>query len=320
VAKEEAQNYSPPEPLHSSALAAEVNRLRKQAPLQPKKADPGAARFTLSFEPELFPELQSYRDVVFEVQEKDRKKGMELLSIVWDHLELKNVSAKKQYRIDMELYANPRKRINARKETIFVTPAFEGRNYDEAMAVFKERDKRYRAVLVKKTKELEAAQARLAKLEKEGKTLEREHIVEQFSEQVNNADALIRFYVPRFGIYNSDCPMPPQPPLIVLLSFNNPEGKSQDVGTVYQMLLNKNALITHTYNQCCNNTFTYLHGDTMVLFTVFSDGKIGFCTKEDCLALPAKGAHTIALRMSKEKFQSIDDVKTFLGFGPGRRG
>lgn len=326
-------------------LNGEIARLKKQKPAEPRKANPSRPRFRLEFKASDFPELNGYKDVLFEVSAEDKKFTKEYYDVNWDKLALKELEPGVKYRLEMELYAKNSPTKQDRKESVIVMPVFEGKNYEEAMKNFKQKFKEYEKTLADKEAEQKRRAEEVRKANEEMATKQKER-QEQWEKQRKEQqqqwakqqeqmrlDAArsvderspqywnIRnsFAVERFGIYNSDNPYRQSRPSTVSLSFTT-NGKEQNVDIMYQLIKGKNALMCNYYNgRCCNNSLTFKREDRNVLFTVLPDGKLGYCTEDDFMKVPTSGNYKLNLTVSDKKFETVGEIKAFLGVGNGEQ-
>jgi len=133
---------------------------------------------------------------------------------------------------------------------------------------------------------------------------------------LNYAGVRVQFTASKFGIYNSDYPVPLPSASMVTVNFYDDNKKEQYVDIAYQVITNRNALMCNYYYGCCNKTLKYDTQDENLLFVILKDGKIGFINAADFKKIPAQGSYNITLTVSDKSFKSVEEIKTFLGISP----
>lgn len=325
-------------------LSKEIDQLKKEKPLEPRKADNTRPRFKLGFDIKDFPELKSYTDVLFEVSKEETGFTSEFYKIDWDKLTLKELVPGVKYKLVMELAARNSPNKKDRIESIVVMPVFEGKDYDAAMKTFKAKFKDYETKLAAKEAEKKRKEEEMRKAQEEAKKKrqaewEKEQVdrqkqqaelqkqqqetqrkwAEDQKKEVNERSATANnlynsFAVDKFGIHNCDSPVPNLGNSRVKLSFLV-NGEKQVVYTVYQAVLNKKILVNNYYTSCCNNVLKFSENDPTILFTQLPNGKLAYYSVDDFKTIPSKGKHEVELRVSDEKLQTVGEIKAFLGVG-----
>lgn len=133
---------------------------------------------------------------------------------------------------------------------------------------------------------------------------------------LNYGGIRMQFAASKFGIYNSDYPIRLPSASVVTLNFYDKNKKEQHVDIAYQVITNRNALMCNYYYGCCGKTLKYDSKDENLLFVIFSDGKIGYVNAEDFKKIPKQGSYDITLTISDKSFQSVEEIKAFLGINP----
>jgi hypothetical protein len=304
----------------SNKINKEIAFLKKQRPIAPKKADVGLPHFKLNFNSEDFPELDAYKGAVFEVSEADRERSVKLFAINWDNISYETIESGKKYRVKMDLYDKKVRRSKnnftiVRTESMIIHPVFEELEYENALLIFKEKDKEYKQKLKQKEDDKKAAIANLLETEKRRnkQITQIEKAIETIATQINYSNIMNVFYAARFGIYNCDHPYTEINATKNTLTFIDEENKPIMVDVLYHLDYTTNTCIPLFYGNCCENKFTYLANNNLLLFTVFPDGKIGSYSSENCQLLKPGIDNKIRLTMSKKSFSTIEEVKQFLG-------
>ena len=265
-----------------------VNQLQKTTqPLKPVKSTEGRPKFELDVNYKEFPELEAFKNAVFEVGAENKNYTSKLSEITWSSAEISEGPQKgKNYVLTLKL----RERV----ENLVVYPALTGANYDKALASYEKKFGDYKNLVSKREadekklkEEFEAKQqAYIAEQKKLNEELVRERIKlrqeedKQYAEQFNTMgkqERIMRtFRVSNFACYNSDCPT------------SMPEGASLNPtyvinkGTSFITPTNT-FLICHTKNLVYNfnghEAMTYNPQDTYSL-CVMANGKMYTCSKE----------------------------------------
>lgn len=317
-------------------LTKEIEQLKKEKPLEPRKADKTRPRFKLGFDVKDFPELKSYTDVLFEVSKEDKTFTKVFYEIDWDKLTLKELEPGIKYILEMHLLAANAPDKKERKESIIVMPVFDGKDYDAAMKTFKAKFKDYETKLAAKEAEKKRKEEEMRKAQEEAQKRQEEWQKQQ-AEQLKQAQEAQRkwaeeqkkdinersgtasnlynsFVVDQFGIHNCDHPVPNLGNAQVKLSFMV-NGEKQVVYTVYQAVLNKKILNNNYYSSCCDNALKFSPNDPTILFTQLPNGKLAYYSVDDFKTIPSKGKHEVELRVSDEKLETVGEIKAFLGVG-----
>ena len=265
-----------------------VNQLPKTTqPIKPVKSTEGRPKFELDVNYKEFPELEAFKNAVFEVGAENKNYTSKLSEITWSSAEISEGPQKgKNYLLTLKL----RERI----EKLVVYPALTGTNYDKAISSYEKKFGEYKNLVTKREadekklkEEFEAKQqAYIAEQKKLNEALVRERLklrqeqdkqyAEQFSTMSKQERIMRTFRVNNFACYNSDCPS------------SMPEGASLNPTYV----INKGAsfitatntfLICHTKNLVYNfnghETMTYNPQENYSL-CVLANGKMYTCSKE----------------------------------------
>ena len=192
-------------------------------PSAPAASKPGRPIFQIDRDPQDFPELNAFDNVVFEVGEENKNYTSELHQVTWRDIKISEGPQKgKNYLLNLT--------AGKRKESLIVYPVFVGANYEKALVLYKQKLNQYEAVQAKRMaeekkliqemelkqaaflkaqKEKEAALAAQQQLILEAKRNRREQDLNNQFASLNNQSKTQRiFEVFNFGIYNSDCAKP----------------------------------------------------------------------------------------------------------------
>ncbi|MDF2451369.1 MAG: hypothetical protein K0S26_873, partial [Bacteroidota bacterium] len=254
-----------------------INRLPKtHEPAKPYKAIAGRPQFELDVNYKEFPELEAFKNAVFEVGSENKNYSSKLADVTWSSAEVSEGPIKgKNYLLTLKL----RERV----EKLIVYPALSGADYDKALKTYESKFSDYKNLVAKREadekrlkEEFEAKQAAFAA---EQKKLSEEMLKERLNKQfktMDNASKVTRlFNVSSFGICNSDCPtnMPKGEQMTPIFTINSGGAFVRPEHT-YLVCHSKN-VVFNFYNP----TISYDPKDTYSL-CVIANGKMYLCNKE----------------------------------------
>lgn len=263
-----------------------VNQLPKlTTPTKPTKATAGRPQFELDVNYKEFPELEAFKNAIFEVGAENQNYNSKLADITWSSAEVSEGPVKgKNYLLTLKL----RERV----EKLIVYPALTGADYDKALKYYESKFSDYKTTVAKREAEekrlMEEFQAKQAAFASEQKRLTDEMIKERIRWQKEQEDELNRkfqsitslekvtriFNVTSFGICNSDCPtsMPQGEKMNPIFVINNGDSFIRAEKT-YLVCHSKNVV----YN-FYNPPISYDPKDTYSL-CVLANGKLYLCDK-----------------------------------------
>ncbi len=293
------------------AVVAAVNAIPvPEQPVQPKRADKSKHRFTVDFSVREFPEMATYSNVLFEVDESRGKFDRGNYDVMWESMQLSKGDQKERYVLTLK------KGMKVVKLDVY--PVFEGKNYESAVAAANEKFAAYESALDARKKAEAATRERYADmLNKQGLYLA--------SLQVQNAgstmDALVAtevmrvFTVSGMGIYNCDTPAKVPQGGNVLLSFHDVDGKPfVDYSSMYHVDREKNALFSYYANP--QTGFRFDPSASNLVWAV-KDGELYYADSDAFSALPVKGAAVMTMKPLEKQFATAQEMKTFFRIGEG---
>ncbi|MBL7937301.1 MAG: hypothetical protein JNM51_15940 [Bacteroidia bacterium] len=263
-----------------------VNQLPKVVtPTKPTKATAGRPQFELDVNYKEFPELEAFKNAIFEVGAENQNYNSKLADITWSSAEVSEGPIKgKNYLLTLKL----RERV----EKLIVYPALTGADYDKALKSYESKFNDYKTAVAKREADekrlKEEFEAKQAAFVTEQKRLTDEMIKERIRWQKEQEDELNRkfqsitsqekvtriFNVTNFGICNSDCPtsMPQGEKMNPIFVINNSDSFIRS---------EKTYLVCHSKNVVYNfytPSISYDPKDTYSL-CVLSNGKLYLCDK-----------------------------------------
>lgn len=269
-----------------TVYAKKVNQLPKvTTPTKPTKATAGRPQFELDVNYKEFPELEAFKNAIFEVGAENQNYSSKLADITWSSAEVSEGPIKgKNYLLTLKL----RERI----EKLIVYPALSGADYDKALKSYESKFNEYKTAVAKREaeekrlkEEFEIKQAAFAAEQKRltdemvkerirWKKEQEDELNRQF-QSISNQEKVTRiFNVTSFGICNSDCPtsMPQGEKMNPIFVINNNDSFIRAEKT-YLVCHSKNVV----YN-FYNPPISYDPKDTYSL-CVLSNGKLYLCDK-----------------------------------------
>lgn len=300
--------------------AKKVNQLHKVIiPTKPVKAIAGRPQFELDVNYKEFPELEAFKNAVFEVGAENKNFNSKLADITWSSAEVSEGPVKgKNYLLTLKL--------KERVEKLIVYPALTGANYDNALKSYETKFNDYKNLVAKREadekklkEEFEAKQAAFA-LEQKNLTAEmikerirwqkeqEEQLNSQFKTMDNFSKVTRIFNVSSFGICNSDCPtsMPTEAKMDPIFTVN---------GNGTFIKANHTYLICHSKNIIYNfykETISYDPKDTYSL-CVLSNGKLYLCDKESFGKCLTSKQNKIPVKELSADVNDAVDLKIALG-------
>ena len=297
-----------------------VNQLPKViTPTKPTKATAGRPQFELDVSYKEFPELEAFKNAVFEVGTENKNYSSKLADITWSSAEVSEGPIKgKNYLLTLKL----RERV----EKLIVYPALSGADYDKALKSYETKFSDYKDLVAKREaqekklkEEFEAKQVAFAA---EQKAITKQMIEErirwqkQQEEQLNkqfqtidNQEKVTRiFNVTNFGYCNSDCPtsMPQGEKMTPIFTIN-------DNGTFIKA--EHTYLICHTKNvvyNFYNPPISYDPKDTYSI-CILSNGKMYLCDKIQLGSCFASKQNKIPVKELSTNVNDSYELKKALG-------
>jgi hypothetical protein len=297
-----------------------VNQLPKVAtPLKPAKATAGRPQFELDVNYKEFPELEAFKNAVFEVGIENKNYSSKLADITWSSAEVSEGPVKgKNYILTLKL----REQV----EKLIVYPALTGADYDKALKSYENKFNDYKTAVTKREAEekrlKEEFEAKQVAFAAEQKRLTDEMIKERIRwkkeqeddlnrqfQSINNQEKVTRiFNVTSFGICNSDCPtsMPQGEKMNAIFTINNSNSFIKAEHT-YLVCHSKNVVYNFYIPQ-----ISYDPKDTYSL-CVLANGKLYLCDKTQLGSCFANKQNKIPVKEISADVNDSYELKKALG-------
>jgi hypothetical protein len=288
-------------------------------PTKPTKATVGRPQFELDVNYKEFPELEAFKNAIFEVGSENQNYSSKLADITWSSAEVSEGPTKgKNYLLTLK--------FRERVEKLIVYPALTGADYDKALKSYESKFNDYKTAVTKREaeekrlkEEFEAKQAAFASEQKRltdemikerilWKKQQEDELNRQF-QSINNQEKVTRiFNVTSFGICNSDCPtsMPQGEKMNPIFTINNSDTFIKAEQT-YLVCHSKNVV----YN-FYNPSISYDPKDTYSL-CVLANGKLYLCDKTQLGVCFANKENKIPVKEISADVNDSYELKKALG-------
>lgn len=307
--------------IEKATYSKKINQLpRSIEPTKPAKAIEGRPKFQLDVSAKEFPELATFKNMVFEVGSENKNYNSNLSEITWSSAEISEGTQRgKNYLLTLKL--------RDRVEKLIVYPALTGKDYDEAIKAYDTKYSEYKNVLAKRLAEekrlkleFEKKQAEyIAQQKKLNDDLVKERIkirqeqekelANQFNSIGNNQKVVRVFQISNFGIYNSDCPntLPSGEVLhpIYLVNVNTP---LLNVSNTYLICKDKNLV----YNINPKEPLRFNPNEKYSL-CIIANGKTYLCNDETFSKNTSNKQNKINLIELNSDIDNVHDFKKALG-------
>lgn len=296
-----------------------INQLPKAtSPVKPAKATTGRPQFELDVNYKEFPELEAFKNAVFEVGAENKNFNAKLADITWSSAEVSEGPVKgKNYVLTLKL--------KEQVEKLIVYPALTGADYDKALKSYESKFADYKNLQAKREadekrlkEEFEAKQAAYIEEQKKlSDEMVKEKVrlwkereakqLEEYNSMSNEVKVMRIFNVSSFNIYNSDCPN------------NLPKGAKMDPIFVSNdkshMRPSTIYLICHSKNLVYNLPFGQLPYDPKEKYSlcVIIKERVYLCSKEKFSEIITANQNKIPLIEMAENTGDMMDFKKAIG-------
>jgi hypothetical protein len=325
--------------LTENKLHEEIAVIQKTKPVPPVKANPKRTHFNFNFNKKDFPEMEAYKDVLFDVGEENKKFNDSYYDMTWESVKIEEGPKKG---VNFKLTLMRRKE----KVELIVYPVYDGKNYDAAKTQYAQLLDDYNKKLAVKKQEAETArleaEARLEELKKQAEENEKNAYIakekernEQLAaleerkqraneiehqaivaeeENLKNAGNSAKFWhivtVSKMGTWNNDCPRKLEnKQTIYTTCIDENENEFSPMGDVYLIDKNMNACISShpdSWNDKWRSYHVGFNRKSENILVTFIEGKLAILKAEDF----KKYTSTPSGMKQKVKFELKQDVKS----------
>lgn len=277
-------------------------------PKKPMKADPKKNRFVVDFNKEEFPEMASFQNVIFEVDESKEKFDQANYDITWETVALSRGEVASDYKLTLK------KGLKTLKLDVY--PVMDGEDFDAAMADYNTKQAQY----VKDKERYDIWVANKDNFIRDGGVVQlpgdanaNTWVYTSGNDKAGNEKAMEvmrSFTLAGFGVYNMDVAgMLPQGSVLDL-SLNGPDGKLfTDFTTVNHVDRQKNTVMTY-HNQNPMNQF-HCNTRSANLIWAVKNGELYYAENESFSDLPLSGKASVVLKKVAKKLNTAEEMRAF---------
>lgn len=282
--------------------------LESSKPMEPRKQNLNNYRFLLDVDPTEFPELMSFKEVIFEV--KDARFSWSIYEETWNDISVSKKHKEGRYLVTLK---------NTKRVEIFdVYPVLNEDDFSEAFCEYSalmkqiEEDKKDISKKIKANKKRE--QDFLAKLKRElkhqEKVISRKKIVNQLTANLTANTPYRSVNLGGLGTINFDIGLPlPAKGMKVPAKFYITENPSS---VLEVSLIDLEDNIYYSYAKPQFAEFRYMLGKKHILVTVLPDGRIA-AYRSDLNSEKIKRGEPFKFNLDISEATNLDDLRDFLG-------
>lgn len=295
-------------------------------PIKPIKANAERPTFSITVDSAWAPELKVYNNLKFEVHEKDRNYNPDDGDEVWQDVRCAKASIPGTY---MVTFSNSK-----RKVSYLTRPVFEGKDYDEALRVFENRQAEYKRITKAQIAKAEEAKAERKKEDEENKRRlelvrlarkkQRELLAKQSREKRLNDSGSVNavrpdfelrsFRTQGFGLWNCDMPIQVLDigAIPIFAKLNDENGKPLPKGTLNVTFKGVNARFpSKDYRADSATLEIYVRLDAKNTFWFVTNDELYYLTSDDfdkCKITKTTINYIFSLKKYPDKIDSADDL------------
>lgn len=283
--------------------------LLQAEPQKPQQAKKDKYTFDIEVNPKEFPELITYKGVLFEVGSENKNFTKAMFNITWDDATIKEGPDKgKNYLLTVKQ--------NTKSYPLIVYPVYEGKNYETALKAYQDKFAGYTVSLEKRkadekeiNDEYNERIAQIQKQQEEAKRKWQQQQDEQFKRMDTKEKVMRVFAINSFGVYNSDCPSKYPQGLSCTAQLNKEQNTKLMCYDVFLVDNKQNALFTYTKNPVVK--FSFDPSAKNILWTVEND--VLYYLKPEQFQQIKGGANINEIQLNKveQKFKTADELKAF---------
>ena len=285
-------------------IQKEIKTIKQTKPAKPIEADKEKKNFTIDVVENEYPELVVYSGTIFEVK-KNEDLPKDAYTTAWNDVKLKEKN--NSYLVQLSK--------GERTEEFAVIPVLEGKDYEEAKAVFDAKFGEYKTKLDTKLKEEKTAEEKLKKLKerfrKEREEYQREMQAMRDRMDTQQASRTIMqrvFNINKFGTWNCDSPVKYPKGMIVKASYVDGNGDFISFSTLNLIEKQRNACFPLSTAMVYRLPFNPKRTNT--LWGVTTDGQIAVGKPNEFEG--AKDKHVFKMMIIDVKGKSNAEIKKLI--------
>ncbi|MEN8929478.1 MAG: hypothetical protein ABF242_04345 [Flavobacteriales bacterium] len=287
-----------------AVIKKEIKKIKKTEPSKPIKASKDKKNFTIDVVKSEYPELAVYSGTIFEVKENEDLPE-DTYSVTWNDVKLKEKNS--SYLVQLSK--------GERTEEISVIPVLEGKNYEQAKAIFDNKFGEYNTKLDKKIEEEKEAEKTLAKLkekfrqEREEWERKQQEIRDRMTTAQASREVMQRvFKINRFGTWNCDTPVKYPTGMIVKAEYVDQNGEELEFVNLNLIEKQRNACFPLTAGMIKKLPFNPKRTNTLWGVTTHGDIAVGKPVEFD----KAGRTHTFQMDLIDVKGKSNSEIKKLI--------
>ena len=285
-------------------IKKEIIAIKKTEPTKPIKANKDKKNFTIDVVKTEYPELAIYTGTIFEVK-KNEDLPEDTYTVTWNGVKLKEEN--NSYLVELTK--------GKRTEEIAVIPVLDGKNYEEAKAIFDNNFGEYSTKLATKLQEEKEAEETLTKLKekfkKEREEYERQQVAmrDRMSAQQAGSIAMQRvFTIRKFGTWNCDSPVKYPRGMVVKASYVDANGDPVELANLN--LIEKQRNVCFPLTPMMIQRLPFNPRRTNVLWGVTTTGEIAVGKSSEFEG--ATNNHTFKMIIIDVKGKSNSEIKKLI--------
>jgi hypothetical protein len=268
----------------------------------PKQADPARQHVVMDFPAKLFPELATYSDMLFEVDERSEAFDASKADLPWTNVVVIKGDSTGSYRLE---FTRPGERY-----TVPCYPVFAPGDMANAEQKYNEyQAERERQAEIRRQKVIE--QNRLM-LEREKQAAQRQAQMTQSQRDSQaswqaSASVSRAFQVKNFGIWNCDRPIRYPSVEIFVSNYQNSQGQAITVSNIYLADMKRESLISY------DKAIRYDPKSNNMLWGITSDNQLAIANTDDLKdAKCQRGGCTVTMKVHPEPIKNASDARKII--------
>ncbi|MFL5729401.1 MAG: hypothetical protein ACJ75J_07925 [Cytophagaceae bacterium] len=300
-------------------VKTEIATIEKTKPVKPVKAKNERYRFNVDVDPNEFPEMYEYKNLLFEVGPENKTFNQSLYQIEWDNVSMSYGKPGINYNLTFTK--------SGKSQTFSVYPVYEGKDSVAVMKVYRDKFRQYE-VKLKDRKEKEKKMEEEWKRQQEEWAKEQKKRQQEWEEQqkawkkkdedwmkakanLGTAEVIRVFSISNFGIYNSDCPVQYKDQATVAAIFK--AGNDRFFGDIFHIEKSRNTLVKIYNYDSESPVVNYNKSGRNILFTVIDKETLALFDENDFASMSKDvKKYSFLMKKSDKKFNTPEDVRAFL--------
>jgi hypothetical protein len=216
-----------------------LKKLKNSKPIKPVLANKEKYSFTINVDYRDFPELKAFKNLKFEVSDKEKNFKAVYAKETWDDVNVYRGETRSEY---STCFTN-----TLRGKICFITnPVFAKKDFTNAEVSYDRLMDDYKAKKDSLKKRKKEIKKEIARRTKELNDQRIEELNRRFARSTNVVENRITrtFQIANFGVWNSDCPQKLPTEAIVKPLFVDGNNKALKFGTVFLVLKDRNEVIS----------------------------------------------------------------------------